>query len=88
MFYIDYFISRFLSIDFKEPSTLPEATSTLQEHTKTEDPKMELPYLLLKGMATCHSLTIIDGTLNGDPLDLKVSIQLSFKRKTTDNFKT
>ncbi|EFX85022.1 hypothetical protein DAPPUDRAFT_314488 [Daphnia pulex] len=48
------------------------ATSTLQEHTKTEDPKMELPYLLLKGMATCHSLTIIDGTLNGDPLDLKM----------------
>jgi len=44
---------------------------------------MELPYLLLTGMATCHSLTIIDGTLNGDPLDLKVSLKL--ERKKTDN---
>jgi hypothetical protein len=74
-----------MSIVFKEPSTLPQATSTLQEHTKTEDPKMELPYLLLKGMATCHSLTIIDGTLNGDPLDLKVSIHL---KENTGQFKT
>jgi hypothetical protein len=46
---------------------------------------MELPYLLLKGMATCHSLTIIDGTLNGDPLDLKVSIHL---KENTGQFKT
>jgi cation-transporting ATPase 13A3/4/5 len=27
----------------------------------------------LVGMVTCHSLTIIDGKLSGDPLDLKVS---------------
>ena len=25
------------------------------------------------GMASCHSLTLINGTLSGDPLDLKVS---------------
>ena len=31
------------------------------------------PPLLLMGMATCHSLTIIDGVLSGDPLDLNVS---------------
>ena len=36
--------------------------------------KMEPP-LLLMGMATCHSLTIIDGVLSGDPLDLKVNFQ-------------
>jgi cation-transporting ATPase 13A3/4/5 len=28
----------------------------------------------LKAMVTCHSLTIIDGALAGDPLDLKVKI--------------
>lgn len=27
---------------------------------------------ILFGMVTCHSLTIIDGKLSGDPLDLKV----------------
>ena len=27
---------------------------------------------LLFGMATCHSLTLIDGKLSGDPLDVKV----------------
>lgn len=29
---------------------------------------------LLHGMATCHSLTLINGELSGDPLDLKVSV--------------
>jgi cation-transporting ATPase 13A3/4/5 len=28
---------------------------------------------LLVGMACCHSLTLIDGALSGDPLDVKVS---------------
>ena len=27
---------------------------------------------LLAAMATCHSLTVIDGQLTGDPLDLKM----------------
>lgn len=27
---------------------------------------------LLKGMVTCHALTVIDGSLAGDPLDIKV----------------
>ena len=27
---------------------------------------------LLAAMATCHSLTVIDGQLSGDPLDLKM----------------
>lgn len=27
---------------------------------------------LLHGMATCHSMTIIDNQLQGDPLDVKV----------------
>lgn len=29
---------------------------------------------ILYGMVTCHSLTIIDGKLSGDPLDLKVCV--------------
>jgi hypothetical protein len=32
------------------------------------------PPLLLMGMATCHSVAIIDGVLRGDPLDLKVKV--------------
>jgi len=31
---------------------------------------------LLVGMAACHSLTLIDESLVGDPLDLKVSSKL------------
>lgn len=27
---------------------------------------------LLYGMATCHSLTLIDNKISGDPLDVKV----------------
>ena len=27
---------------------------------------------ILTAMATCHSLTVIDGSLTGDPLDLKM----------------
>ena len=27
---------------------------------------------LMQGMATCHSLTLIDGVISGDPLDVKV----------------
>lgn len=34
------------------------------------------PPLLMIGMATCHSLTIIDNVLSGDPLDLKVCYTL------------
>lgn len=52
-----------------------------------EDIKFQLPLKhldklpfshLLTAMVTCHSLTLIDGKLNGDPLDLKVSIDLCF----------
>lgn len=32
---------------------------------------MEQDHLMF-GMATCHSLTLIDGKLIGDPLDVKV----------------
>ena len=35
--------------------------------------KMDYKEEFLVGMVTCHSLTIIDGKLSGDPLDLKVS---------------
>jgi len=35
--------------------------------------KMDYRDEFLVGMVTCHSLTIIDDKLSGDPLDLKVS---------------
>jgi cation-transporting ATPase 13A3/4/5 len=35
--------------------------------------KMDHRQEFLVGMVTCHSLTIINGKLSGDPLDLKVS---------------
>lgn len=31
--------------------------------------------LLLRGMASCHSLSVIDGNIGGDPLDIKVRTQ-------------
>lgn len=31
------------------------------------------PCHMFYGLVTCHSLTIIEGQLSGDPLDLKVS---------------
>lgn len=33
---------------------------------------LDIEDMLVKGMATCHSLTRIDGVLNGDPLDLNM----------------
>ena len=66
-----YILIRFCCLP-KEPPMLPRVTDEIHGYEKGEDPKFELPYLLLKGMATCHSLTIIDSVLNGDPLDLKV----------------
>uniref|UniRef100_V5IBW0 P-type ATPase A domain-containing protein n=2 Tax=Ixodes ricinus TaxID=34613 RepID=V5IBW0_IXORI len=33
---------------------------------------LPLESLLLRGMATCHSITVIDRQLSGDPLDLKM----------------
>lgn len=41
-------------------------------------PTKDIPSLpedldLIKGMATCHSLTLIDNELVGDPLDVKVT---------------
>jgi len=33
------------------------------------------PSHFLRGLASCHSLTIIEGQLSGDPLDLKVHEQ-------------
>lgn len=33
---------------------------------------------LLYAMATCHSLTVIDNQISGDPLDIKVFINIYF----------
>ena len=38
----------------------------------TEDASLLSRGPLLYAMATCHSLTRIDGVLSGDPLDLKM----------------
>lgn len=41
-----------------------------------------LPYnLLVCGLASCHSLTIINHQVTGDPLDLKVRVLLNKKLK-------
>ena len=43
----------------------------------------ELPHNpLLFAMATCHSLTRINGVLSGDPLDLKMFLSTGWVRKT------
>ena len=41
-------------------------------HPPTPEPSSLLPCPLLYGMATCHSLTLINGQLLGDPLDVKM----------------
>lgn len=33
---------------------------------------------LLFGMVSCHSITMIDGQMSGDPLDLKVLLVIKF----------
>lgn len=44
------------------------ASSLKPDRLKTQDKKSDL----LRCMATCHSLTVIDGETSGDPLDLKM----------------
>ncbi|XP_057368287.1 polyamine-transporting ATPase 13A3-like isoform X2 [Daphnia carinata] len=59
----------------RTPLKLSQALSTLRPYDRSPSSascnKLDPP-LLLMGMATCHSLTIIDGNLSGDPLDLKM----------------
>jgi len=58
----------------KNPSKMPQAMAAIRPTNNAGSSlasKLEPP-LLLMGMATCHSLTIIDGVLSGDPLDLKM----------------
>eukprot|EP00731_Ephydatia_muelleri_P014336 Em0008g56a len=48
-------------------------TSTNQQFSPmVTDPSSLLPCPLLYGMTTCHSLTLINGQLLGDPLDVKM----------------
>lgn len=35
------------------------------------------------GMATCHSLTVIDGEIRGDPLDLQMFQSIKWVRPTS-----
>lgn len=39
---------------------------------QTDIHKLDIHSPLIQAMATCHSLTRIDGELNGDPLDLNM----------------
>ncbi|PNF39587.1 hypothetical protein B7P43_G11044 [Cryptotermes secundus] len=50
---------------------VPVADRKFQVPLKCVD-KMDYNEEFLVGMVTCHSLTIIDGKLSGDPLDLKM----------------
>ena len=38
----------------------------------------------ISAMATCHSLTMMEGKLNGDPLDLKMFEATGWVRLTSD----
>ena len=50
-----------------------------------EDPCCLSPGPMVYGMATCHSLTTIDGELTGDPLDLKMFNGTKWVSKNTCN---
>jgi len=57
----------------KTPSKLPQALSAIHPISSTASSSSKLdPPLFMIGMATCHSLTTIEGVLSGDPLDLKM----------------
>jgi len=51
--------------------------------------ELERNSLLLANMATCHSLIVIDGSINGDPLDLKMfeSTEWELEEQGEDNEK-
>lgn len=51
---------------------VPVSDRKFQVPVKNVD-KMDYREEFLVGMVTCHSITIIDSKLSGDPLDLKVS---------------
>lgn len=68
-------------ICFDKTGTLTEDGLDMWGVVPVSDGKMELPERdvlrmpnnhLLQGMATCHSLTLIDGVISGDPLDVKM----------------
>jgi len=50
----------------------------------TEEPRsLPLDSKMVVGMATCHSLTIIERELSGDPLDLKMFNSINWVRMLT-----
>lgn len=49
---------------------VPNVNNKLEEVEKNV-PKLK-NYPIFEGMLVCHSLTLIDGELCGDPLDVKV----------------
>ncbi|XP_075212316.1 polyamine-transporting ATPase anne boleyn isoform X2 [Lycorma delicatula] len=66
---------------FDKTGTLTEDGLDMWGVVPVEDTKFQIPVKqldklpfshLLTAMVTCHSLTLIDGKLNGDPLDLKM----------------
>jgi magnesium-transporting ATPase (P-type) len=68
---------------FVQTGTLTEDGLDMWGVVPIEDHRIEKPIkdintmakdsLLFQGMLTCHSLTLIDNELCGDPLDIKVS---------------
>ncbi|KAK5643080.1 hypothetical protein RI129_006925 [Pyrocoelia pectoralis] len=52
-------------------SVIPSENSQFTEPVVNMD-EMNQKSLLIQGMATCHTLTRIDGSINGDPLDMNM----------------
>lgn len=52
-------------------------TNGVLDEAETDIPKLK-DHPLFKGMLVCHSLTLIDGKLSGDPLDTKVKCLFHF----------
>ncbi|PSN35079.1 putative cation-transporting ATPase 13A3 [Blattella germanica] len=53
---------------------LPVKNKNFQE--PEHDVKQLQHHILQLAMASCHSLTLIDGTLSGDPLDIKIPLEV------------
>lgn len=59
-------------------------TNGVLDEAETDISKLK-DHPLFKGMLVCHSLTLINGKLCGDPLDVKVKYPLHFYSSFRDD---
>lgn len=78
---VTQFINENDSYSLSDSDTKSDSGETVAFGTPVKDPStLDDDDLLKIGMNVCHSLTILDDQITGDPLDVKVNIALIFFR--------